>query len=120
MKELNKLAAEIHKGNVERGFYDEPHELGTYLMLTTSELAECLEAHRKGHSANIKDVVELTENFDKTKFEKTVKNTIHDEIADTFIRLMDLVGFMGLDLETHVDLKLKYNATRGHKHGKKY
>ena len=42
---MNKLAKKILKINEKNGF-NVKHELGTYLMLITSELAECLEADR--------------------------------------------------------------------------
>jgi len=41
-------------------------------------------------------------------------------LADIMIRVMDLAAFKGIDLEKHIDLKMKYNSLRPHKHGKKY
>jgi NTP pyrophosphatase (non-canonical NTP hydrolase) len=49
-----------------------------------------------------------------------VKDTFEDEIADTVIRLLDLSEGLGIDIEKHIRLKLEYNKTRPHKHGKKY
>jgi hypothetical protein len=42
------------------------------------------------------------------------------EIADTFIRLFDLCGFYGIDIDSHVAAKMAYNTTRPPKHGKAY
>lgn len=271
---LNATAEEIHKGNVERGFYDNPKEFGTLLMLTVSELAEALEAHRKGffnfkqeliverpkfeewkgipsepkyqassmgnirsidmivnngngeylkkgkvlspglggngyhtvsvgggkskkvsrlvceafygpasdyvvnhingdktcnwvtnleytsHSGNLTHAIRTglkqydgkLSYFDKCKICFRIKSgerlvDIHKdypnvtisaikalkyrgiekytdsaefEIADTMIRLLDMCGFMKLDIESHIKLKLEFNATRGKKHGKEY
>lgn len=36
------------------------------------------------------------------------------------IRLFDLCGYMDIDIEKHIDLKLKYNQGRPNKHGKNY
>ena len=48
MKFLNQLRDEIHANAKEKGFYDNPKEIGTLLMLVVSELAEALEADRAG------------------------------------------------------------------------
>lgn len=40
------------------------------------------------------------------------------EIADTIIRLADLCGGLGVPLEESLRIKLAYNKTRAHKHGK--
>ena len=53
-------------------------------------------------------------------FEALVKDSVEDEIADAFIRLFDLCGFYGIDIEAHIKAKMAYNATRPAKHGKKY
>lgn len=114
---MNYLAQKIHNDNVERGFYDEKRELGTLLMLIVSEVSEALEADRKGRHV---DITELTE-YDKTVgFKESIKDSFEDEIADTFIRLFDLVGYLNIDIESHINAKLEFNKTRGYKHGKKY
>lgn len=115
--ELNKLAESIYKANKEKGFWDSERNIGELLMLVVTELAEALEAHRKDDFA----VTEKgKQEFDKSEFELKIKNTFEDEIADTFIRLFDLCGGLNIDIEKFIDLKLQYNKTRGHKHGKKY
>ena len=114
---LNELAKRIHQDNVERGFYDEKRELGTLLMLIVSEVSEALEADRKGRHVNIHEIAEYA---NPDKFKEYIKDTFEDEIADTFIRLFDLVGYLGIDIEAHIGAKLAFNKTRGHKHGKKY
>lgn len=67
------------------------------LMLTVSELAEALEADRKNDAANFRE-----------------------EIADTFIRLFDLCGGLGIDIEPEIEKKRVKNMARPYKHGKKY
>ena len=42
------------------------------------------------------------------------------EVADVAIRLFDLCGGMNIDLEKHIELKMKYNSLRGYKHGKAF
>jgi hypothetical protein len=45
---------------------------------------------------------------------------MEDEVADAIIRLLDFCGARGIDIDWHIKNKLRYNATREHKHGKKY
>ncbi len=113
---LNELAENIHKDNVDRGFYDEPRETGTILMLIVSELSEALEAYRKDKFVDKND---LEGEFDKDKFKEKVKDTFEDEIADALIRILDMCGHMDIDIAKHVYQKLLYNRTRGYKHGGK-
>ena len=114
---LNFISEEIRKKN-EQWWVDihtgEPLErnVGELLMLCVSELAEAMEGHRK----NLPD--------DKLPH----RQMFEVEIADTFIRLFDLSGGLGLDISAAIIEKLEFNATReDHKienrlkeNGKKY
>lgn len=103
--------------------------IGELLMLVVSELGEALEAHRKDYRA---DVVSFNIGFDtaalihgyplifKERFEQDIKDTFEDELADAVIRIADMCGYLGIDLEKHIELKMKYNESRPYKHGKKY
>lgn len=42
------------------------------------------------------------------------------EMADICIRVFDMCGWKGIDLESHIAAKMRYNSLRPHKHGKKY
>lgn len=104
---LNDLAAKIYEANAAKGFWDNERNIGELLMLVVSELGEALEAHRKGR-------------MNDPKIEGFQKDTFEDEIADTFIRLFDLAGGLGIDIEKNITQKLEYNASRPRLHGKKY
>jgi len=117
MNDLNKLSQDIHKIQVDKGFFDKPRETGTLLMLITSELAECLESDRKNKHSILDNI--NNEDFIKS-FEENVKDTFEDELADVFIRLFDFIGYYNVDIEKHVELKMKYNLTRPYKNGKNY
>lgn len=118
---LNQLAKEIHQGNVEKGFWDKDRSFAETCMLIVSELSEAVEADRRGVNC-IYDLNQngLIQNFDPESFKGMVKDTVEDEIADTFIRLLDLCGRMNIDIESHIMLKLQYNKTRPRLHGKNY
>mgnify|MGYP001005592030 FL=1 len=122
MKTLNKLRDEIHEYAISKGFWDKERETGTLLMLCVSELAEAMEADRNVLYADLELIEKDKENFIdfKWSFENSIKDTFEDELADTIIRILDLCGAKGIDIEKHIELKMKYNATRERMHGKKY
>ena len=64
-------------------------------MLIVTELAEAMEAHRHQDQANFKE-----------------------ELADTFIRLLDLCGGLKIDIEDEIHQKCIKNKQRPYKHGK--
>ena len=99
--DLNQYAAEVHRANA-KWWVDlktgEPikRNVGELLMLCTSELAEALEGDRK----NLQD--------DKLPHRKMFEV----ELADCVIRILDICGGMGLDLEGAYREKMQYNAVR--------
>lgn len=122
MKTLNQLRDEIHEYAINKGFWDKERETGTLLMLCVSELAEAMEADRKDRYADLELIEKDKEDFIdfKWSFENSIKDTFEDELADTILRILDLCGAKGIDIEKHIELKMKYNATRERMHGKKY
>lgn len=119
---LNQLANVVFKANKLKGFHDKPQETGTYLMLMVSELGEALEADRKGivTSVDLNEIMELPDDDFAQYFKTYVKDSHEDEIADTLIRILDYCGLRRIPIQEHVEAKLRYNATRPHKHGKAY
>ena len=73
------------------------------LMLVVTEVSEAAEAYRK----------------DPTLTDKDIKNNFAEELADTFIRLLDLTGSLNIDIATEIHNKMLINEGRPHKHGKK-
>jgi NTP pyrophosphatase (non-canonical NTP hydrolase) len=122
---LNELSQKIYQANKAKGFWDKERNVGEMLMLVVSELAEGLEAHREGKiidgEAGLEEEYALGENKDiKYLYEKHIKGSFQEEIADAIIRLLDISAGLNIDIDKHVELKLKYNATRAKMHGKKY
>ena len=171
----NKLAEEAHENAVKHGFWENKVSNEHCLMLIITEIAEMVEAHRVSRKANTAAYNEMPNK--QIGFEKFIKNTMEDEMADIVIRLADLAGALGvnfekmspcryyrayskfsftenafalskglcrdgigiekriqfgleyvtkwaksinIDLDWHIDEKMKYNATRPLKHGKAY
>lgn len=135
-------AKNIHDDNCKRGFYDDIHEMAEttedpdiydkiesmfinqQILLTITELSEAVEYMRK-HGVDLTldpfTELKLLEGEEKTKvFKEKFKDTFQDEIADTFIRLFDLVGYLDIRIDDWIKAKLEYNRQRPYKHGKKY
>ena len=132
---MEKLIKRAHQVAKEKGFWETERNVPEMLMLVVSELAEALEALRKDHYADKGIVDELFKDIEinkyddefnimsgpwKAGFEKNIKSSFEDELADVAIRLFDLCGGLGVDLEKHIELKMMYNSMRGYKHGKQF
>lgn len=120
---IHNLVKIAHSAAQEKGFWDGGgHNISEKLMLIVSELGEAQEALRKDRHAYPCDVLFLegAEDSFVCDFQGLVKDTFEDELADAVIRIADLAGYLGIDLEKHVELKLRYNKTRPYKHGKKF
>ena len=94
-RSLNELAQLCHSIAKEKGFWDKERNMGEALMLIVTEIAEAMEAHR----------IQDNDNF-------------REEIADAFIRLLDLCGGLNLDIEEEIYKKSLKNKKRPYKHGK--
>ncbi len=174
--DYNELARRCHENAVKHGFWKNNPSNEHCLMLVITEIAEMVEADRKGKYAPKENM--MKDGFDKDIFEKYYKNTVEDEMADIAIRLLDLAGkhgysirvnsriklirrcfvlrtipenafvlcvylcgyylpqvlsieanlaylyvwaeSLGIDLERHIAMKMKYNESRPALHGKKY
>jgi len=123
---INELVSEAHYNAVNKGFYDFPEtggngkNIGELLMLIMSELGEAMEAHRCGKFADREIYERELNGYEGTSFYDNIKDTFEDELADTVIRIADLCGYLGIDLEKHIAAKMEYNKTRPYKHGKEY
>lgn len=92
LSEWTKLC---HAIAVEKGFWDEERNMGEALMLIVTELAEAMESYRLQEDANFKE-----------------------ELADTFIRLLDLCGGLNVNITEEIIKKTEKNKKRPYKHGK--
>lgn len=121
---INELAKQIHKNNIEKGFYEKEKNIGEMLALIHSEVSEALEADRKGrysshHSMDVLNGWVQDEDFIDA-FNRKIKGSFEEEMADIIIRVLDLCAFKGIDIEQHITAKMRFNKTREKCHGKKY
>lgn len=133
--QLNDFCKQHHANVLAKGF-TEKQPIATKLMLIVSELSEALEADRRNKHADFDRFgkvydcgMEDLKGFDSPNkeaaayaaaFRCSIKDTFEDEIADAFLRLMDLCGEYNIDIETHIKMKSEYNKLRPAKHGKSY
>lgn len=99
---LNQLAQEISEWREGKGFYTPTTIQGEggekmlgKLMLVVGEVAEASEAVRENDS-----------------------HGFAEELADTMIRLLDICGTTGIDIEEEIRKKMIINRDRPYRHGK--
>lgn len=102
----------VHDQNVKNGFYDGEgsQDLHRKLLLIISEICEAQEELRAGHKP---EEIYFNPGSDKPE-------GFSIELADASIRIMDILQFVGVNLETAMNLKHDYNLTRPHLHNKKF
>lgn len=111
--DFNALRDRAYKCACAHGFHNTELINEHFLCLVISELMEAVEADRKGKY--FKGISTFEREFnryyalvDENKrfecaFEKYVKDTVPDEMADAVIRLLDLAGSLDISLEDIYD-----------------
>ena len=124
---IKELAKAIHANAKQKGFYEEPKNIAEILCLIHSEVSEALEALRKNKFIDKKNKVdsdfllkELNINDWNEHFNHHIKDTFEDEMADVIIRVLDLCEYMKIDIEWHINAKMRNNELRPYKHNKRF
>lgn len=148
-KDIKSYIKEAHQDALDHGWWDNPKSFPELISLVHSELSEALEEHRNHQSPNetyysgsgIEEINQTDQrdqfaiqNYGLIKQIKYISNTplghykdtkllkpegIPSELADAVIRIFDMCGYYGIDLEKAIDEKMAYNKTRSYKHGGK-
>ena len=110
-----EICRKAHENAVEHGFWEKRNSNEHCIMLVITEIAEMVNADRKDRHADTadyrnglacgervaRDCRPDTDIYRSTRparvFENTIKDTVEDEMADTYIRLADLAESLGLD-----------------------
>lgn len=127
----------VHDTAVEKGWWEpQLHDgvfvqrtFGDLIALVHSEASEALEEHRDGHSptevyfpnaggygplcANMNEAIVWAGSYGWKP------EGIPAELADIIIRVLDICGHYGIDIESALRTKTAYNQTRTYRHGEK-
>jgi NTP pyrophosphatase (non-canonical NTP hydrolase) len=106
---ISDLVRESHATALAKGWYEgRERGLPELIALCHSELSEALEEWRNGHAPA--EVYHLAGGKPEG---------VPIEMADLLIRVADLCGFFGIDLEAALREKMAFNLTRPQRHGGK-
>lgn len=114
---LNELSKAAYDNAKAKGFHDKDGDLvADYARWTVNlhgEVSELWEAARKGELGFVCDkhhllMIQLGEHL----------TCEEEELADIIIRVLDTAGARGVNIGRAVLLKMAYNETRPHMHGK--
>ena len=123
---IKQLVEQAYKNAVAHGWHEDERTFGEEIALCHSELSEALEDFRHGM---LPTQIYFEEPNSNIKFEdrevvggwRSVYKPcgIPHELADVVIRIADMCGRYGIDLEQAVKDKHTFNKNRPYKHGGK-
>lgn len=116
VKGLNELSAQINQFTIRAGF--DNNDVPLRIVLIHSEVSELFDTFRKDEYAEKMIQIE-SDKFFKEEYEVRIKDSFEDELADCMIRLLDLAAKRNINIEYHIQQKMRYNENRGFKYGGK-
>ena len=102
------LCTMIHASARDHGFWDSELNFGEKIALVHSELSEALEKNRKGVNNGLGLADEHCPQH----------SGVAIELADAIIRIMDLAGYLGMDIGAAIIENMNFNSNRPYLHGK--
>jgi NTP pyrophosphatase (non-canonical NTP hydrolase) len=133
--EISDLQRQVFRTALEHGWwpFEEPQpggpdsDVNTFVQEIDYEAVNIPEKLALMHS-ELSEALEFYRNLDEFKFRAPVlySGEFHDkpdgfwiELADCIIRILDLAGAYGIDMEYLLRVKAEYNQTRPYRHGDK-
>ena len=105
----NELRDKAYQSAMEHGFYDKKHSDEHYIMQIICEIAEMVEANRRGNFADVeafKKSDTVNDSDFKDKFNRFIKDTMEDEMADVAINVLSYSGLKGYEIDSTIQYVL--------------
>lgn len=99
---INEMKDRAYDIACKHGWYEQKRSNMHELMLVVSELGEAVNADRNGKYANRERFENVLKEYHvplSYAFDKCIKDTVEDELADAAIRILSLAGLNSSDLE---------------------
>lgn len=99
---INEMKDRAYDIACKHGWYEQKRSNMHELMLVVSELGEAVNADRNGKYANRERFENVLKEYHvplSYAFDKCIKDTVEDELADAAIRILSLAGLDSADLE---------------------
>ncbi|MGJ1424532.1 hypothetical protein ACR79B_11105 [Sphingobacterium spiritivorum] len=115
MKTINDLAKDAYAINLNKGYYINEVNIPEKLCLIHSEVSEALEADRKSRFCVLNEYQKrklkgwIRDGDYNDAYKSMVKGTFEEEMADIIIRTISLCEHLGIDIDYHVQAKIRYN-----------
>lgn len=125
---IPEMIEEAYDNAKAHGWWPEGEEpnFGEKIALMHTELSEAFEEWRNGHApseiyVNVRDTTtgQMCCSTAPGTVAENKPEGIPVELADVMIRIFDLCGYYGIDLEAAIKMKLAYNRSRPFRHGGK-
>ena len=101
-EKLTELRNRAYRAACDKGFHDEQKPDAVYKMLIITEIAEAVQADRKGLYAD-KDKFDYAVDrgaYDcEEAYEMYIKGSVEEELADIIIRMLDYCGLKQINMQ---------------------
>ena len=105
-EKLTELRDRAYRAACDKGFHDEQKPDAVYKMLIITEIAEAVQADRKGLYAD-KDKFDYAVDrgaYDcEEAYEMYIKGSVEEELADIIIRMLDYCGLKKIEFHENND-----------------
>ena len=107
----NELRDRAYQCACRHGFHDKEYSDEYWLMLIITEISEAVNADRNGRKANV-DFFKRKYSGSDSKFgyEKLIKGSVEEELADVVIRCLDYAGLNKISIDDRIILS--YTVTK--------
>lgn len=115
---MSDMQEYIYKTSEDHGWWEGEPNIPEKLALIHSEISEALEEYRKGVALDLVYFGDPTIGTVAVDA-KSKPEGFGVELADAIIRILDLCGYLQIDMAELIALKHNYNLTRSYRHGGK-